>query len=493
VKGVQRETFAGYTPVWVKVDIVKETFPLRRTDPALPQSLDYERSLYGLAFDADSQIAFLPGELLARTLLNEEQFIRFDNIADYLTLAGRSSTHLSRLEKADQLLVYRFSTFSYFSAGDEAVTLYRQHRTYDDLPADDLIQVAIAGGNYLVDAVDQEGRFVYSYFPKADTESDSYNMVRHAGTIYSMMELYQIIGSEDLRLAGKRAIDYLLQSAYPCPGYEDLLCIVDSGEVRLGGNALAIVAIVKYMEVTGSREYLPQVTAMVRWIQATQAEDGEFSIHQETFPEGGAIDFVSEYYPGEALLALMRLYNLAPEPSLLDTAENGAQWLINVRDGDLSDAELIHDHWLLYGLNDLYRQRPNELYLNHAFRIVGAIIQSQNRDPIYPDWLGSYYTPPRSTPTATRSEALYAAYQLARDFGDPIFAQQILGAIKLDISFQLQTQFRPESVMYLDDPQRALGGFHRSLTNYEIRIDYVQHNLSSILGLYKIEADLPTP
>jgi hypothetical protein len=39
--------------------------------------------------------------------------------------------------------------------------------------------------------------------------------------------------------------------------------------------------------------------------------------------------------------------------------------------------------------------------------------------------------------------------------------------------------------MYLPNPPRALGGFHTSLTDYEIRIDYVQHNISSLLGLYR--------
>ena len=121
-------------------------------------------------------------------------------------------------------------------------------------------------------------------------------------------------------------------------------------------------------------------------------------------------------------------------------------------------------------------------------RIAKAIMQSQNRDPLYPDWFGSYYRPPRSTPTATRSEGLYAAYQLARDFGDPNEAEQILESLGHGIRFQLQTQFRPESVLYLKKPQRALGGFHNSLTNYEIRDDYVQHNLSSILGLYRIQS-----
>ncbi len=40
--------------------------------------------------------------------------------------------------------------------------------------------------------------------------------------------------------------------------------------------------------------------------------------------------------------------------------------------------------------------------------------------------------------------------------------------------------------MHFDAPQRALGAFHRSLTNDEIRIDYVQHNISALLGLWRI-------
>jgi hypothetical protein len=31
----------------------------------------------------------------------------------------------------------------------------------------------------------------------------------------------------------------------------------------------------------------------------------------------------------------------------------------------------------------------------------------------------------------------------------------------------------------------AEGGFHESLTDYTIRIDYVQHNISALLGLDK--------
>jgi len=234
---------------------------------------------------------------------------------------------------------------------------------------------------------------------------------------------------------------------------------------------------------------MPTLLELGIWIQSAQGESGEFTVHTQSYPEGEVASSVSKYYPGEALLALTRIYALDPDEAWLDTAEAGAQYLINVRDGGLPDSELPHDHWLLYALNELYRYRPNPLYLNHALRLASAILQSQNRDPVYPDWLGSFYRPPRSAPTATRTEGLCAAYLLAQDSGHPREAEAILEGMWLGVAFQLQTQFRPESVMYLDNPRRSLGGFHRSLTNFEIRIDYVQHNISSLLCLYRITGE----
>ncbi len=43
-------------------------------------------------------------------------------------------------------------------------------------------------------------------------------------------------------------------------------------------------------------------------------------------------------------------------------------------------------------------------------------------------------------------------------------------------------QLGPESAPYLSRPDLALGGFRRSLTHWEIRVDYVQHNISALLG-----------
>ena len=468
----------GDSPRWLKFDVVKDVSVLSVMNPELP--LRRARSLQGLALDRASGLAWLPEELVAYTLMNSDQKLRFRNMERYLFERSPQPDH-GRFVESRPLTLYRFRTASYFSDGEEPVPLYRGHRVSRKATRDEMRSAAVAGGQYLTQAVEEDGKFVYSYLPKTDEEGEGYNILRHAGTIYSMLELYDVTGDAVLLEAAERALDYLLAAALPCElGGESHVCIVEGGEVKLGGNGLAAVALAKYIEVTGDREQLPELIAWGRTLRALQLDSGEF-IHKITYPQAENTGLVSEYYPGEALLALVRIYDLDPQEGWMDAAEQGAQYLINVRDRGLSVHEVAHDHWLLYGLNELYRHRLNPLYLEHAMRITQAIVLGQNREPEYPDWFGSYYKPPRSTPTATRSEGLCAAYQLARDFETSIEADQILQAMELGIAFQLQTQFRPESAMYVSDPQRSLGGFRSSLTNFRLRIDYTQHNISSLL------------
>ena len=471
------------THLQIKLDIARDVRRLKNSETELPT--DFQRSIHGIAFGRSVGFAFLPEESVVHTLVNSKQEIRRNNILKYLGQSG--ATFIRKASNSAQLPKYRFRTDSYFLDENGFFPLYRGHRFFSDVSKNDLLSAARAAGDYLIHAVQPDGKFVYAYLPKTGEEKTKYNILRHAGTVYSMLELYEITRNSKLLQASKRAIAYLLKSAKSSKtGDVETIMIVENGFVKLGGNALAIIALTKYTQVTGDQQFLPTATRLGKWIETAQVENGEFYIQKQSYPGNKRTAFVSEYYPGEALLALVRLHALDGQPHWLGTAEKGAEYLINIRDKGLSVAELIHDHWLLYALNELYRDRPKPLYLQHAQKIAAAIVNSQNRRPEFPDWLGSYYQPPRSTPTATRTEGLLAAYALVRDFGNAQFAGKILEAAKLGIKFQLQTQFRPETALYLKNPRRSLGAFHRSLTNFEIRIDYVQHNISSLLGLYRV-------
>ena len=283
--------------------------------------------------------------------------------------------------------------------------------------------------------------------------------------------------------AAGQAVGYMLAQTHPCGS--EALCIAEEGEVKLGGNALAILALVYHLRTVDDPEHLAAAQALARWIVQVQKENGAFGIHKMAFPDERRMDFTSIYYPGEAIYALAQLYELDRRREWLEAAAKNAGYLITERDRELKTDALPHDHWLLYGLAKLARAAPAPLWKRHGLRIARGIIATQNRDATPLDWTGSFYRPPRSTPTATRTEGLGAAYALASD-NDHGLKEAILDAYCRGVGFQLQTQFHPEKAMYLSDPRRVLGGFHRSLTDYEIRIDYNQHNISSLLGLHAI-------
>lgn len=485
MRQISDNNFEGHRPLWIKLDIVQEV--QRVEHYFFNMSLNFDRSLEGIVFENETDIAFLPEELVAYNLFDSNMNIDLDNIRNYLLMLDRLPDDFDKYFAEGFSDIQCFTTESYFYDGNETVQLYRGHRLFNNVSCENLLSSAKKGGDYLINATNPNGKFVYKYLTKHDVESDDYNILRHAGTVYSMFKLYEFINDQRLLNSTKQSLTYLLNYVQP---FDNVSCIVFDDEIKLGGAALGIIALAQYAESTGNEEYISVMQQLGKYIKQSQKENGEF-IHKRVYSTGEISDFVSEYYPGEAILALCKLYALDHNETWLDTAEKAVDYLINIRDADVSTEYLIHDHWLIMGLNELYRYRNNPLYLNHSMRIAESIMYAQrdgvNRYPKYPDWLGSYYTPPRSAPTATRTEGLIAAYHLAHDFGNNnTTVERIFNAIELGIQFQLQTQFRPESVMYVNDPQRALHGFHAHLTNYNIRIDYVQHNICSILDFYKI-------
>jgi hypothetical protein len=480
---------ARATPVpkarWFKLDLVAGVTPLDAVSLARPIRL--EAGLQGLALQRESGVALLPEELLAQDLIDGSQRLRSDKIAAYLQKRPRAGA--VNLKPGAEQKIYLFSTQSFFVDATtwQVLRLYRGHPLYQELSRRQLLEAARLGGSYLVAALDSSGRFHYQYRADTGVVLDKYNILRHAGTIYALLELYEVTRQPELLKAAERAIGYLLRQVQPMTlGGRQVSCVVEKGYAKLGGNALAVVALAKHAALSGSQAHLETIRSLTEWILANQQADGRFAGHKQAYPSGRDTGFVSGYYPGEALLALLRADAVAPHQPWVDAAARGALWLIQQRDGQLSDAQLSHDHWLLYALNELYRLRPDEIFLRHAMRLANVIQASQLREAPFSDWIGGYYTPPRTAPTATRSEALAAAYSLARDFQQQDGLQPILEALRLGNQFQLRTQLVAPTVMHLPDPARALGGFRDSLTDFDVRIDYVQHNLSSLLALYKI-------
>ncbi|MEM7261731.1 MAG: hypothetical protein AAF488_07040, partial [Planctomycetota bacterium] len=316
-----RRRMRGRTWRWLRVDWVAG--PIRKL--TLRRELKYDRTLLGLAFPKSTGVAFLPDEVVAHTIVSSDQLYLHRKAQEAVRIR-RGIPETLELEKPESVWVFGLRSRFHDGTGNHA--LFRGHRVRSEPSADFLKERAIAAGDYLVRATMPNGKFVYSYLPKTDTVADSYNLVRHAGTIYSMLELYEVTRDAELLEAAKRAIDYLELFLRPFgPDGSRMQILLSSGKIKLGGVALVIVALAKFTEVTGDNRHVPAMGDLARYLRNSQKESGEF-ISQRFFPSGRArTDFVSQYYPGEAILALVRLYAIDRQELWIDTAERAARFL----------------------------------------------------------------------------------------------------------------------------------------------------------------------
>lgn len=321
------------------------------------------------------------------------------------------------------------------------------------------LDIALSGADYLAQLVDGDGRFKYRFDPVSGSVAEGYNVLRHCGAVWAMLEAGEHgDAKEKIRDAGFRAITYLLNEfMHFSPDYRHA-CIVENNSIKLGGNALAIMAMLSVYRATGDDILKTLSESLGKYILKDLKPDGDF-VHKRYLTSGKISDFKSMYYTGEALLALLQLFEASGNELWLNAAIRSEDMLMHQDYGVKEQS-----HWMLYALEQLCRHRWDGNHARHAGKIARHILDY----PEYRSW-------GRSTPTACRSEGLLAFIRLVDQGPGKVeyaaLREQCVAAVETNLAEQ--RRFRR------DDGGFVRGGAdHRS---NEVRIDYVQHNVSAFL------------
>jgi len=348
-------------------------------------------------------------------------------------------------------------------------------------PADVSRAITLAA-SYLERACGPDGRFAYRVAIDSGEQNTPYNIVRHAGAMYALAMVRDSTPDDKALDAIVRAADFL-RTNYIGPGVRPNQLVVwkrplpDSSTADLGATGLGLIALAALEKAKPNSIPLEQLQAMGRFILFLQRNDGGF-VTKYRADSGPVNDFQSLYYPGEAALGLISLYELDHDRIWLNAAAKALSFLAK---GRASQSDVALDHWALIATARLlpyYAQSASpatrDELIKHATQICRAMMKDQVRGPTHPELDGSYGQMGQISPTATRLEGLLAALEFLPP-GE--LRAQIKETVDHGIAFLLRVQVMngeyaggmPGAVV--PDP---FGGL-------DVRIDFVQHSLCAWL------------
>lgn len=480
---------------------------------------------FGLALNWDTDWVFTAEEVHTNALVDKHKFIRWERLALYAAKSGRTEGAMALPDfgddgtSIDYVDAFHTESIMLDFGKNDFYPLYHGHRMYDDLSPQLLMDRSKDAGAHLAQIVKDTGRQVYKYNPRSDYEPFGYNLTRHAGTLYAMARIFRWWQDAYLKQSMKLTLGYLRQSIQDCPlplhPEQTAKCSVDFESkdkmkmAKLGVNALTILAIVEYVDAVhpdDATELLQLASSIADFVQGSMRDDGSFvqKIHLSTDNTLMDVDeqFFVRYYQGEVTFALARMTHLAQQnkwsnlipktAEWMKTAEKAAAFIVKTDEQEEDDANFTFDHWLMYGIAEMDAAGFDvpDSFVNHAVRTTAVASKWQNgnvdpkEDPDDVDRLGIFYDDVSATATATKSEGLCAVINLLekkkKDW------KLAFDTSVLSIRYQLQAQYQPEEAMFMRNPQRILGGFHNSILSTDLRNDYTQHNLCSLLCLSRV-------
>lgn len=403
----------------------------------------------------------------------------------------------------EDLPVINFNTAGVFIDGTtaechnlETQPRFKGHRKLLPLSADSTQTIIELSTQYLARQVQPSGQYVYGHFPCFGRTIDTYNSLRHASSTYALIEGYEACrrfdrfddASEHSKSVApvpakltatemQRKIDcamrYLIDELIAV--YDDKAYVIDNGcEIKLGANAVAILALVKYLQVFTDTaladEYHALANKLALGIAAMQQEDGSFVhvLHSQNLKLKAKNRII--YYDGEAAFALMRLYGLTKDERWLNCVTRAFDYFIDAKHHQ------AHDHWLSYCSNELILYKPEKKYFQFALNNMAG----------YTDFIKN-----RITTFPTLLELSMAFHKMLLTLDDHPEFHDVLAGFDMQSFYQalharanhlMNGFFFPEMAMFYKAPQTILHGFFIRHHAFRVRIDDVEHYLSGLIA-----------
>jgi hypothetical protein len=294
-----------------------------------------------------------------------------------------------------------------------------------------------------------------------------YNQLRHAGTVWAMLSIFERdnpspiadhFSTEDKNKVNKKllsATDYLFDHYLISNEHIHGSAILSDQKIKLGANALSILMSTSAANVMKDNHLSRHCNDLSRYILSQY--DGHLLFQDSlAIPTYDPIEWKSNYYTAQSLFSLIVWAKHTDDKSLTEFVIEALKRSWNVNYGIHSDS-----HWLMYAVSATYEQTGAEFLIDYGRRIALEVLNDKKRR-------GKMF----SAPIACQSESLTRFVRMIKFDGSRKSSGLVDECMnQLHENIRLQMMSRDKSGLFFASPKVK-----------EIRVDYTQHNLSSIDG-----------
>jgi hypothetical protein len=304
---------------------------------------------------------------------------------------------------------------------------------------------------------ERTGRLAYTYDPEDDAAIADGSPIRDIASVWDVELLSRFLGRQELLPLAERSLGHYTAWLVDHDG----TLILDA--TRLGEPSSIAHSAFLILSLLASN--LPgraaRVIALAEGILRQQRADGSYRIHFAGEPDQGL-----EFYPGEAMLALMETYGVTRDARLLASVERGFQHHRDRMPPAAVDPELLvfYANWQSQYASLLHERAPSASVCEYVFGLHDRLLGARFFDDIERE-------PNRqaTVEVACALEGMNDAYAMALRVRDAERARAYERGIRAAVTWLLGAQ-RLERCT-----PRERGGFGHSLRDRTQRIDVTGH------------------
>jgi len=355
-----------------------------------------------------------------------------------------------------------------------------------------MYQSARRGADWLRRANRPDGRFQYGYVPALAVGLEGDHYLRQTGAAFALARAARFFADDGHAAVARQALLALLLDTRPDPrnARARYTSLPPAAVNRLAAAGLLVLAINELPDP--GADLLEESEQLCAYIRGQQRADGSLDYGDgftDTPADKADPDGIN-YYPGEALYALMRSQRHRPAPWKTDVLRRARAYYLPWWRAHKNMALVP---WQTAAYAEAYLATKERPFAECVYEMTDWLCEEQytQLDPRHPLWVGGFMgwvdgkqalVPPQ-VGSAAYAEGLADACRVARQAADLQRYRRYHEALERCLQFVTTLQYTDANTRHFADWYRPvlLGAFYASHQDGTLRIDYTQHAVCALV------------